>query len=403
MLIKLAWRNLWRNKRRTFITMGSILFAVVLAIYMQSMQEGMYGRMIDNMVGFQLGYVQVHEKGYWDDQLIDNTMAYNEADHKALESHPGVKAAIPRLESFALAAVDEQSRPCLVMGIDPEGEDQVTKLKSKLTKGDYLKTGDTGVMVAEGLADKLHLDMGDTLILLGQGYHGAMAAGKYAISGIVKYGSPDLNTRLVFLTVQAAQEMYASPGRLSSIVLALENNEHAAKIADELGLKLSEKYEVMDWQEMIPELMKMIEADRGSNKLIIGILYVIISFGILGTVLMMTAERNYEFGVMIAIGMRKWRLAVTIFFETVLISLLGVILGAAIALPIVVYFHYNPLYIEALGEVYAEFGFEPILPTVVDAKIFLNQAFTVLIVAILVSLYPAFRIQRIEPVKAMRK
>ena len=179
MLLTLAWRNIWRNKRRTLITIGSITFAVVLACIMRSMQLGSYERMIDNSVRFFTGYIQVHKNGFWDDKTIDNSFTPGDELIGQIEQLPNVEAVVPRIESFALASYEMQTKGAMVLGIDPDREDFLTEVnKSRLTEGEPLKADDDGALIGKGLAEYLKMDIGDTLVLISQGYHGANAAGK---------------------------------------------------------------------------------------------------------------------------------------------------------------------------------------------------------------------------------
>ena len=159
----------------------------------------------------------------------------------------------------------------------------------------------------------------------------------------------------------------------------------------------------MEWSTMMPELVQTIESDRAGGFITVFILYVIIGFGIFGTILMMTTERQYEFGVLTAIGMKRGKLAFTVLVESVIIAMLGVLAGSAIAFPIVWYLNRNPIYMgDEMAEMYAEYGMDAVLPTVIDPVIFSQQAMTVLIITLVVSLYPLFKIRRLDAVKAMR-
>ena len=404
MIFTLAWRNLWRNKRRTLITAASVFFAVILATSMRSLQSGVTQKMVENVVSFYSGYVQVHKDGYWDDQNLENSFEALPAIHQTVTTHPMVAEVAPRLESFALASYGEYSEPCMVVGIDPIKENELTALKTKLKVGEYFLGDATSAVIADGLAEELSLEVGDTLVLIGQGYHGVTAAGKYAISGMVHFGNPDLNKRLVYLPLADAQEFYGAYGRLTSYALVLNEPTVAQKVTQDLRSEVNtEDYEVMDWREMMPEMQQLLDADKGKGVMFMGILYTIVAFGIFGTVLMMIAERKYELGVMLAVGMKRKLLSRMLVAETVLVSMLGVIAGLIASLPIVSYFHYNPIPLtEEMKKAYAEFGFEAVLPFALDGGIFLAQASTVLVFALLISLYPAWKIRTIDPVKAMR-
>ena len=249
------------------------------------------------------------------------------------------------------------------------------------------------------------MTVGDTMVLLGQGYHGASAAGKYHVGGLLKFGSPDLNKRMVYLPLAEAQDMYAAPERLTSIALGLDRPASMNQVVSDLQLELSaEEYEVMNWQQMMPELVQMMKADSGGNVIFLGFLYVIIAFGVFGTVLMMTTERKYEFGVMLAIGMKNLRLALTVVAEILFLALIGVGAGMALSFPLIWYFNRNPIYMgDQMQEMYEQFGIDANIPTALDGEIFFKHGLFVLFFCLLISLYPLIHILSLRAIKAMKK
>lgn len=403
MILTLAWRNLWRNRRRTFITAGSIVLAVVLAVFMRSMQEGVYEKMIENVVGFYSGYVQIHDNGYWDEKTLDNSFEIVPAVQTIADDDDRVVNAVPRLESFMLASNGKSSQVVQVVGTDPISENDLTGLEGKVVEGEYLKPGKSTVIIGQGLAKKLNIALGDTLILFGQGFRGTMASGLYPVTGLLKFGSQELSDRIAYVNIEDAQTMFAAPNRLTAYALNLSSPSVDEAVTTSLRQELPEEYEVMDWREMMPELVQSIESDRVGGYLTMGILYIIIGFGIFGTALMMSKERQYEFGVLTALGMKRRLLSQVMVLEMVLMALLGVLVGVIISLPIVAAFHYNPIVLTGeAAEGYAAFGIEPVIPTAVDPGIFLDQGLIVLGMTLLVSLQPVLKIFRIDPVEAMR-
>lgn len=403
MLIKLAYRNLWRNKRRTIITIASVFFAVFFAVILRSMQIGVYERMIENVVGYYSGYIQVHKNGYWKEQTIDEVTPYSDSLMNWMEAKDQIEQVLPRLEGFALAATDDLTKGALVNGIDPEREGSMLQLQEKMVSGKVFGREDKSVILGSGLAEYLNLTAGDTLVMLGQGYRGISARGKYPIAGIVKLSSPLLNNNLVFLPLPEAQWFYGAEGMITSYVLDMRYSDNVPKFARGLEAQMdTAHYEVMAWQDMMPELVQAIQADSAGGQIMLFILYMVITFGMFGTVLMMTAERKYEFGVLISIGMRRGQLALTLLYETVLISIIGVITGLIGALPIVYYFHLNPLQFgdEAAGAL-EEYGFEAVMPASLDPSIALTHAAIILVISILISWYPTFVLARLKPVEAM--
>ncbi len=404
MFLKIAWLNIWRNKRRTLITAASVFFAVLLAILLRSMTDGIYENMIRNFVSFSSGYLQIHQKGYWDEQSIDNTFEENKDLNKNLLNNPDVTNILPRLETFALASYADKTKGVLILGIDPEMEKNVNSLNEKVTKGRYLESiNDEAVLIGEGLATQFKLKVRDTLVLLGKGYHARSAAAKYEVKGIIQLGSPELNNNIVYLPLKQAQYMHGAKKRLTALTIVpnrvTQLNDLKSSILKNID---TSRYEVMTWKEMIPELNQFIEADRTGHYIIILILYVIVSFGLFGTLLMMTFERIHEFGILIAIGMKKRSLAFILLMESLMISLIGCLAGIAGGILVVNWFIKNPIYFTGeLKEVYENYGIEPYLYFSGNPEIFIVQALIILILSGLLAFYPVFKMMTLKPVDAI--
>lgn len=405
MEFKLAWRNIWRNRRRTFITAASILFAVMLASMMEALQKGAWNHMINNVVNFYFGYAQIHEKGYWADQSLDKAFAMGDDIRQLPEKVRGLTELVPRLESFALASTGSNTIGTLVVGIDPAAEKSMTQLDKRVTQGTFLEPSDEAALVAEGVAERLNLKMGDTLVLVSQGYHGVNAAGKYPVKGIVHFGSPDLNKQMVYLPLKAAQWFYGADGLITSVALKIDNPREVQHIVRQTRHQLDlEKYEVLDWQELLPDLVQAKALDSAGNYIVYFILYAVIAFGIFGTILMMSKERAYEFGVLVAIGMRRMKLGIMVWIEIMLLGLLGAVAGIICSLPVIGYFHTHPMRFSGdYAQTLEKFGFEPIFPAAFEMWIFLLQASIVLIITTVLALYPLLKIRNLKPVEAMRE
>ncbi len=403
MLFKLAWRNLWRNKRRTLITLASIFFAVVLSSLMMSMKEGTYTNMIDSMVGAHVGYIQVQDSAYAQDESINDLMHFDQRIQDILNSNQQISNYAPRLESFALAASREVTRGVIVVGGGIEAERRQHQLDQRVVQGRYPETGAQVAMIGNGLADYLKLGVGDTIVLLGQGYHGVNAAGKYPISGILKYGSPELSKQLVFLPLPVAQYLYGAEKLISSVILDIKHKDRVHSISRDLNHSLPPGYVARTWEEIMPELKNMIETDRVEGYVFMFILYMVISFGILGTLIMMIAERKREFAILVSIGMKKYRLAATFLIEIIILAMIGAILGILGAFPVCAYFHVNPVrFGDQLKDMMEEYGIEAVLQTSLDPSIYIQQAIIVCLISIVVTMYPFYKITRLKVMNAIR-
>lgn len=401
--LKLAWRNLWRNRRRTLITTASIFFGVLLSAYMSSMQEGSYDNMVANVVQFYSGHIQVHQKDYWEEQTINHTFVYSDSLRKEVQSTKHVTTTSPRLESFALASHKEKSKGVMILGIEPHSEDRITQMSEKISKGNYLRPGDNGVIVAKEAAKYLNLDVNDSLVIVSQGYHGVSAFGKYPVKGIIDHPSPEFNRRLVLMDINNCQNLFSAYNRLSALVVMVDDNKYIGQVYDELQSKLDDHYKPMTWEQMQPMLVQQIEADRASGVIMKAILYVIIGFGILGTIMMMMAERRREMGVMIAVGMQKFKLSIIMIFETLFIGFLGVISGIVMSIPLNWYFYLNPIRFSGqAAQMMIDMGFEPVMVFSMAPKVFYDQAITVFIFTIIIGIYPLIRINRMKVINALR-
>lgn len=392
--IKLAWRNIWRNKRRSFISIGAVLFAVLFAITADSFERGSYELMIQNMVKFSTGYIQIQDVLYDDEPSIDNSMLYDESLLEVLDGFGDeISYTVPRIQGFALAATDSKTRGVHVMGIDPGSEDRFNNLSENITEGSYITENDNAVVLAGGLAGLLGLGVGDTLVIIGQGFQGASASGMYPVKGIVRLSIPEMNNNTVYMPLATAQWFYAADDRISALIVMPENPRRTGRITSELNEQLdSEWYTALPWQHMLRDLLRMMQMDRAGSQLIIFILYIVIGFGLFGTILTMMLERLREFSMLMALGMRRFQLAIICLLESIFMSFIGVIAGILITFPFIYYFNRNPIPLGGeLAGMMDDYGFEAVLPTSIEPSIFITQAVTIFIIALLIGSYPAYR------------
>jgi ABC-type lipoprotein release transport system permease subunit len=316
-----------------------------------------------------------------------------------------VSAITPRIESYALASFDDISKGCLTIGISPKDEDKITSLSSKLVSGQYFAANERNtVLLSEGLAERLNINVNDTLYLISQGYHGSLAAGKYTVKGIVRFGAPDLNHQLLFMPLSTAQEFYSAPNLITSYVIGLFSDSELEVTMKKIRGLSSENYEVMSWKDLMPDVDQHIQMDKAGMYIILGILYLLICFGIFGTLIMMMIERRYEMGMLVAIGMKKSKLVLIVVLESILTVLIGSVIGLICSVPIVYYLKEHPIRIGGeIAEAFRQFNFEPVFPASVDPSIFIAQGLIVISIGLGLSIYPVIKVIRLDPVKAMKK
>lgn len=382
--------------------MASVFFAVVLSTLLMSLKEGTYSNMIDSMIESYTGLGQVHTKGYSEEKSLDYSFDGDAVEVKVAKNS-GVKTTLKRLESVAMVASKDVTKVAMVIGIDVIKENVVNKLKDRIVSGEYLLHGDKAVMIGSGLAGYLNLNVNDTIVLLGQGYQGTSAAGKYPVKAIVKFGSPELSNQLVIFPLKEAQWFYGMEGLINNLILLFDDSDEATSVIKELRQMLGNGYEVMSWQEIMPDLENMIKTDKVEGYVFMFILYLVVSFGVFGTLVMMLSERQREFGMLVSIGMKRLKLAVVVWLEVIMISLAGAVTGIMGALPICYYFFIHPVALGSeLKEMTEEYGIEAVLRTSIDSTVFIQQALIVLIISCLISIYPLIKLAQFDAIDALR-
>ncbi|MBR9832894.1 ABC transporter permease [bacterium] len=387
-LIKLAWRNIWRKRKRSVIVLVSIAFAIIITISLRSLMLGNGDKMVEAGVK-NVGYIQVHTADYWKDKSINDLLLDDDKLIDKINSIEGVTQIIPRLQNFSLAAGDKTSKASLVLGIDGDNENEFNKVKDRIVKGSFFTSKSKKVVIAEGLAKYLKLTVGDTLVLIGQGYQANVAAGKYPISGIVKIPNPQMNVMLVYMPLSLAQEYNSAFGMCSALMLNIKDKSQTNRISKELKSKLGSNYEIMTWDEMIPEILNALKIDTTVFTLLSSCLFLIVGFGIIGTIIMMALERKKEFGMLQAIGLQKSQIQTVIFLESLMLGITGIIIGLSIAIPFMIFMYYHPIPLTGDGaKSFEAMGAEPIMQFGIKPKLWALMSFIVFCIMLIASLLP---------------
>lgn len=384
------------------IAAASVFFAVLLAVVMRSGQNGSYAYMIDSSARLFTGYLQVQGKGYWENRSLDRSFVLSPGQRQAISRTPHVTAENGRLEAFALVSYKSGTRVAQVIGIDPASENRMTGLKKRLVGGAYLAENSGGALIARGLADALKIGIGDSLVIYGQGYQGLIAAAEVPIRGIVQLPFPEMNKASVYLALPDAQNAFSAPGRITSVAVMVDDIRNLPAVEKSIRRNMDDSQTIMTWDEMMPDLVQSIMLDNAGGIIMLIILYIVIAFGVFGTVMMMTSERTREFGILVSVGMKRARLVLVTTLETIFISFLGVLAGGMGSIPIIYYLHYNPLRMTGdAAKAFESVGVEPIMNFSVDPRIFLSQSAVVLLIALATAVYPVWFIHRLRPAKAI--
>lgn len=403
MLLKLAWRNIWRQKRRTILTAAALALTLALSLFMRSLQEGTYANNIENAARFYTGLIQLQHPEFAESHSIDDLLPMDEAFLKPAISNPNITRILPRIESFALAASEDKSKGVMVLGVDTVAEDSYSAISNRLVQGEFLVPDDQQVLIGEGVARYFGVGVGDELILYGQGYRGQTAAGLYRIKGILDFPVAQLDNQLVYMPIFLAQTLYSTGDQVTAWVMDVKPLTQLPMTISQLNDHYEGEVNVRDWQDLAPEMAQQILMDKAGGIFIMYLLYGVVGFGLFATLLMMTLERQREFGVMLATGMLKRKIMALIGLESMMIGILGIVAGMVITTPVLVWFYFNPIELTGeTAELVLEMGWAPILPMALDPLLMIDQIFIVSALLIICLIYPMWRVRRLDVVNALK-
>jgi ABC-type lipoprotein release transport system permease subunit len=405
LLLRLAWRNLWRNKRRTIITILAVTFATLFAIAMRGVQLGTYEENISFALRLFSGFVQIQAPGFQDNPSLHKSFVFDEQLHSELLSIHEITGYAPRVYADGLASFHNNSLGCALFGVIPERERTVTTYSTKIAEG-HAFDSDTSDAVVLGykLLDNLNAKIGDAIVILAQGYDGTLGNQRFRIVGTVKTGSSEFDGMAIFMGLRTLQDLLEMGDRIHVLALSLNDVYAVEEVTNQLNSTLeTSKVRALPWQRVMPDLQQSIQLDNVSGIIFLGILIVVVAFGILNTVLMSVTERFREFGVLLSLGMPQVKLVWVVFFETIIIAFIGMFVGNILAVGVNYYLIVHPIEFGGeYGSIMEEYGFLPIIKSALKPSSFANTTLSILIISLLSTIYPLYRTFKLEPLKGIR-
>ena len=403
----MAWRNIWRNPRRTLLTACAITFAAVLLVFMLSFQFGSYETMINTSVKISTGHLQVLAAAYQEKKSIRFVIPDPQTIAKVVVQIPEVAAYTFRGQAFSLISSADRTYGVVVTGIDPQTEAKVSRLKQLVREGHFLTSNDRNqAVVGKLLAKNLRAGIGDELTLLGQGRDGSIAATVVSVKGIFSSGIDEFDRAAIQIPLTTFQDTFSMDQAVHEIVIIGKSLSDVATIKTKLQTALSvfegrKKLNTLDWQELMPGLRQAIEMDLISGLIFYGLLIIVVAFSILNTFLMAIFERTKEFGVMMAIGTTPRRLTKILLLESMTITLIGIIAGIGIGIAVTAYFQVHGIDFAGGSELLTQFGITGRMYPKLSFLSVTIGPFMVLFFTFFAALYPALKIRRLRPVEAM--
>jgi ABC-type lipoprotein release transport system permease subunit len=405
LIIRLAWRNLWRQSRRTWLTVGAIVFSNALLVFMISLQFGMYELMISNSLQTFTGHLQVQAPGYIDDARIRQTVPDVEMLAGNLRRELERETVAARAAAFALVSSAERSYGVQIIGVEPQYEGLVSTIPGLVRTGRFLVDSDAAeIVIGQVLARNLRVTIGGEVTILGSGRDGSFAAAVLTVAGIFESGVPEMDRNIAEIPLAYFQEVFSMADAGHQVVVRGPdiNATEALQRRVEGLLPASERLVVHDWIRLQPGLRQAIQADLSSAFFMYGVLVVLVAFSVLNTQLMSVLERTREFGVVMSLGLTPGKLGRIVLLETAFMGLVGMLLGALLGGLITLYFGINGFSYPGMDELAANFNLpDRFYPQATFTTLFAGPA-VVFLGALAAALYPALRLYWLEPVAAMR-
>lgn len=401
----LAWRNLWRHGRRTWLTVGAMIFSNSLLIFAISLQFGSYDMMIDNTLQAYSGHIQLQHQRYLDEPKMRYALPSVESGAQRLRDELGLAGISARAAGFALASSEERSYGLQIIGVDAAHEPLVSTLPGLVKQGRYLESGAAAeIVIGAVLARNLKVGPGDELTFLGSGFDDSFAAGVVQIVGVFESGVADLDRSMAQINLGYFQEVFAMRGHGHSIVIRAEHIDDVEQLMmkiQSIGMT-GDQLALRHWDDLQPGLRQAIQADLTSNSFMYIVLIVLVAFSVLNTQLMSVLERTREFGTMMALGLKPSRLSRLVMLETALMTGLGLMLGITCGLLLNLYLSRVGFSYPGMEEMALKFNLPDRMYPEISLFTLTMGPSIVAIASLLAAIYPATRLYRLLPIEAMR-
>ena len=405
-MIHLAWRNLWRNRRRSLLTISGIGFSCFLFVFATPVQFGAFDSMVDLSLRLFVGHAQIQKKGYEQNPQISNAIDDAGQIAQRIRDTDKYGAVSVRAMGFALVSSNQRSYGAQILGVEPDHEPQVSTIPSMIQHGHYLSDSDAQeAVIGSALARNLKIGVGDELTVLGSGKDGSMAATILHVAGIYESGDSALDRFMVEIPLHTFQQLFSMGHSANTIVVSAKSNQGRDLVPLQLKQMFADRPDlvVLDWQELLPGLKETWDLKKVGGLIFMMILTVVVVFSIFNTFLMAVLERTKEFGLMLALGAKPASIIQMVMMESLLLTIFGLGLGLVIALPLDVYLAVKGFMYPGMDEILEQYNMQiqAIYPQINLFNILLGPSI-IFISTNLAAWIPLRRVRKLKPVDAMR-
>jgi putative ABC transport system permease protein len=403
-LIKISWRNVWRNKTRSFVIILAIAFGLWGGIFSTSIFTALIQQQFDSSIKNQISHIQIHHPEFLKDRNTTQVISHSAQVEMFLENDPRVSAFAPRTLSSGMLASASMTSGVEIFGIDPVREHATREFENNIIEGEYLDTDlRNAILVGARLAEKMRLEPGNRVVITFQDSHGEITAAAFRVAGIYRTANTSLDERNVYIRRADMEKLMGQEGLTNEIAILLHDIEEVSPMMDLLQQEFPENT-IRSWSEISPELSFMSEMSGMMMMILVGIILLALAFGLLNTMLMTIFERTRELGVLMSVGMNKARVFSMIIFETTFITLTGAAAGVLIGSATIWITSGTGIDFTSVGgDTLSDFGFDAVVYPTLETSFFGYLAVMVLVTALLSSIYPAWKALKLNPAEAVRK
>lgn len=401
MLLKLAWRNIWRNKRKSLIVLSSVIVGMIAVIFYDGLDHGMLRQMLNNQISNSVAHIQIHKKGFNDNKIIKNYLPDNTPVEKAVTDQKDIKAYSKRVITFGLLSSASSSSGVYIYGIYPDLEAEVSDIKKSIIEGKFFTGSKRDIVIGKKLADKLGVDIGDKVVVMANTLNGDIGSDLFRIAGIFQTVSSEFDKTTIYIPIKTDQELLDIDGHIYEYAIVLNDYHNVDKVKSELQSKLNNRYEVLSYKDLLPMLIYQMDLYDQTMWIFYMIVGLALIFGIVNTMLMSVFERINEIGVLMAIGMNNSRIFLMFVLEAFMIGVIGTFLGLALGLLIHWPISISGINFSIFSDALKSFGIGAVIYPVLSVTNTVMLTLIIPFIAVIGALYPAYRAIKLEPIKAI--
>lgn len=404
MILKMAIRNIFRNKRRTFLAALAISFGLTALIFVDALQMGMVENMVKSATSTYMGEAQIHKDGFTKTMEVEKTIVNGEKYLEKLKKESVIDGIAPRVKSIGMITSPANVHSVLLTGIDPEQEKTVSKINKAVVEGEYMKVDDErALIIGYKVAEILEVGLGDKVVVtVAQAETGEMAQEMFRVSGITRFGIREFDRNFGFIPLKKAQKMLGLEGKLHEIAVTFKN----LKMATDPKVRIWDSYNLegnkfQNWKDLMPEMNAMLEMMGSSMFIIAFILFLLVAGVIINTLFMSLFERMFEFGVIKAIGMKRFKTAMLIVLEAGALAVMAAVIGSILSIAVTGLTAYIGL--DFTGTEFVSVGITELIYPKATIQQYTVFPLALIGFTMLVGCYPAIHAARIQPAEAMKK